>query len=218
VTSYTQLLAERYRAQVDDRADRWIGYIVGGVDKMRRMIDGLLSLARVRMDRERLLPADTAAIVDAEWERLGASTDTDGAQLSHGFLPVIVADAAQMEQLFQNLLSNAVKYRRADLPLRITVSATRQVGSARAEWEFAVTDNGVGVDMIHAKRIFEIFERVPGDIDQTGAGIGRVRAHRRSPRRSHLGGIGVGLRRPFPFHSRRADDMTITPRDCRARA
>jgi light-regulated signal transduction histidine kinase (bacteriophytochrome) len=172
VTSYTQLLAERYRAQVDDRADRWIGYIVGGVDKMRRMIDGLLSLARVRMDRERLLPADTAAIVEAEWERLGASTDTGGAQLSHGFLPIIAADTAQMEQLFQNLLSNAVKYRRADLPLRITVSATRQVGSARAEWEFAVTDNGVGVDMIHAKRIFEIFERVPGDIDQTGAGIG----------------------------------------------
>jgi light-regulated signal transduction histidine kinase (bacteriophytochrome) len=171
VSSYTQLLSERYRGQLDERADRWIDYVVGGVDHMKRLIDGLLSLARVRTTGAEFQPVDTEAIVDKVWESLRVHPSATGARLSLGSLPVLGADASQIEQLFQNLLSNAIRYRRFDVPLRVEITADRQLGN-EAEWGFAVADNGIGIEMIHATRIFEIFQRVAREIDQTGAGIG----------------------------------------------
>lgn len=171
VSSYTQLLIERYQGKLDERAERWSSYIVGGVEHMKRLIDGLLSLARVHTDGVAFQPVDTEAIVDRLWARLRIQPNAEGAQLSHGPLPVIAADAAQVEQLFQNLLSNAIRYRRPDEPLQIEITAERQPGY-RTAWEFSVADNGIGIDMVHADRIFEIFQRVARDIDQAGAGIG----------------------------------------------
>jgi light-regulated signal transduction histidine kinase (bacteriophytochrome) len=114
---------------------------------------------------------DTEAIVDRVWTRLRAHPSANGARLLFGSIPVITADASQIEQLFQNLLSNAIRYRRFDVPLRVEITAERHLGN-KGEWEFAVADNGIGIDMIHATRIFEIFQRVACELEQTGAGIG----------------------------------------------
>jgi light-regulated signal transduction histidine kinase (bacteriophytochrome) len=89
-----------------------------------------------------------------------------------GALPTVVANAAQLEQLFQNLLGNALKYRRPAVPARIHVSAERRLRGDAAEWEFTVADNGIGLEMVHAERIFQIFQRLHRDDDHEGTGIG----------------------------------------------
>jgi len=172
VASYTQLLSERYQSQIDDRADRWIAFILSGVDQMKRLIDGLLSLARVRTEGAEFHTVDTTAIVNAVWMDLSAQPTARGAQLLHGTLPAVTADAGQLRQLFANLLSNAIRYRRFDVPLRIDVSAEQRKVDGRGEWEFTVADNGIGLDMMHSRRIFEIFQRVAPNVDQSGTGIG----------------------------------------------
>jgi PAS domain S-box-containing protein len=172
VASYTQLLSQRYRGQIDERSDRWIGFILGGVDHMQRLIDGLLSLARVRTEGAAFQPVDTAAIVDNLWPGLSTQPCAKGAQLTHGALPTVTADPAQLEQLFQNLLSNAIRYRRLDAPLRIHISAEQRTMDTPTEWEFVVADNGIGIDMVYSRRIFEIFQRVSPEVDQSGTGIG----------------------------------------------
>jgi light-regulated signal transduction histidine kinase (bacteriophytochrome) len=172
IGSYTQLLSQRYHGQIDERSDRWIGFILGGVDHMKRLIDGLLSLARVRTEGAAFQLADTAAIVDSLWPGLSTQPCAEGAQLTHGALPTVVADPAQIEQLFQNLLSNAIRYRRLDAPLRIHIGAEQRTLGTHTEWEFVVADNGIGIDMAHARRIFEIFQRVSPEVDQSGTGIG----------------------------------------------
>ena len=43
---------------------------------------------------------------------------------------------------------------------------------AGAEWIFAVTDNGIGIDPKHCDRIFKIFQRLHADAQYPGSGIG----------------------------------------------
>jgi signal transduction histidine kinase len=78
-----------------------------------------------------------------------------------------MADERQLVQVLQNLISNAIKFR-ADAPPRIHVSAEER----EDEWEFAVRDNGIGIDPSHADRIFEIFKRLHTRAEYPGTGIG----------------------------------------------
>jgi PAS domain S-box-containing protein len=170
VASYAELLAERYSSQLDERAERWITYVLGGVDRMRRLIDDLLELARVRTHAGAFVETDTAALVRRTWEQLRREYPCQ-AWLGHRRLPTIVADSGQLEQVFHNLFDNALKYGRPGIPLEVRVSA-RQPGNEPGLWEFTVRDNGIGLDMAFADRIFEIFQRLHQSDEYEGTGIG----------------------------------------------
>jgi signal transduction histidine kinase len=83
-----------------------------------------------------------------------------------------VVDALQIEQLFQNLLGNAFRYSRSGVPLRVHISAERHIIDLPVLWEFAVQDNGIGLDVAQAGRIFQIFQRLHRDAEIKGTGIG----------------------------------------------
>jgi PAS domain S-box-containing protein len=170
VASYTELLAERYSGRLDERGDRWITYVLGGVDRMQRLIDDLLALARVHTHAGAFVQTDMAALVMDTWERVRHEYPCQ-ARLVHSSLPTIVADTGQLEQLFQNLFDNALKYSRPGIPVEVLVSA-EPVGREPGLWEFTVRDNGIGLDMTYAGRIFEIFQRIHQSDEYEGTGIG----------------------------------------------
>ena len=67
-------------------------------------------------------------------------------------------DAALLRQLLLNLFGNGLKFHRPDVAPVVRVDA-RRVGEY---WEFAVTDNGIGVEPEYAEKIFVIFQRLHG--------------------------------------------------------
>jgi PAS domain S-box-containing protein len=170
VASYAELLAERYLGELDERGDRWITYVLGGVDRMQRLIDDLLALARVHTHGGAFVETDTAALAMRTWEQVGHEYPGQSS-LEHQSLPTIVADTGQLEQLFQNLFDNALKYSRPGIPLEVRVSAA-PVGGEPGVWEFTFSDNGIGFDMVYADRIFEIFQRLHHSDEYEGTGIG----------------------------------------------
>ena len=172
VASYVEFLAERYKGQLDEDADRWIGYVSGGVEHMKSMIDALLALARVTTESQPFASAAFAPIINRTWQELLKGGVRRDARLSCGSLPTLVVDASQIGQLFQNLLGNAFKYSRSDVPLRAHISAERRIRDSGAVWEFAVRDNGIGLDVAEAGRIFQIFQRLHRDAEIKGTGIG----------------------------------------------
>jgi light-regulated signal transduction histidine kinase (bacteriophytochrome) len=96
-----------------------------------------------------------------------------GATVVVGTLPVVLADEGQLRQLLQNLVGNAIKFR-GEAPLRITVEAEPE----GAAWHFVVGDNGVGMEMQYAERVFLMFQRLHGRGEYEGSGIGLAIARR----------------------------------------
>jgi PAS domain S-box-containing protein len=167
VTSYVQLLAERYRGRLDEAADEFIDFALDGTVRMKQLIDDLLSYSRVGTRNREMVPADTGEIMLASLENLRLFITETDAVIDYGELPKVLGDETQLQQLFQNLLGNALKFRGAEAP-RISVQATARDGS----WEFAVADNGIGIDAAHHDEVFKIFRRLHGRGEYEGTGIG----------------------------------------------
>ena len=167
VSSYTQLLARRYQGQLDDKADRWIGYAVDGAERMQRLINDLLAYSRVGTHGRTPEPSHSELVLAEALRNLEGAIRGSGAVVTHDPLPVVRVDPAQLLQLFQNLLANAVKFRGGSAP--VVHVGVRQAGEA---WHFRVTDNGIGIDPEHLERIFVIFQRLHTRATYPGTGMG----------------------------------------------
>jgi PAS domain S-box-containing protein len=167
VSSYTQLLGERYRGKLDDKADKWINYAVGGAATMQQLIEDLLAYSRVRTRAQPLAPVESQAALDQALANLRLAIGESKARVTHDPLPRVTADGDQLVHVFQNLIGNALKFRGAEPP-RVHVGAERQ----GPEWVFSVRDNGIGIDPQYFDRIFAIFQRLNPRDKYPGSGVG----------------------------------------------
>lgn len=167
VTSYTQLLARRYRGKLDDDADEFIGYVVDGVDRMQALISDLLAYSRAGSRGSEMVTVDLQAVFDRVLTDLGPSIEESEAVITSDPLPEVEGDASQLTQLLQNLIANALKFR-GDKPPRVHVGVRMEDG----ERVFFVRDEGIGIDPKFRDRIFVIFQRLHTRSEYPGTGIG----------------------------------------------
>jgi two-component system OmpR family sensor kinase len=151
------------------------------VVRMSRIVDNLLTLARIDEGRLELLPAPLdlheAASSVAKMHRSAAGAACVRLVLEGERLPVR-GDCDRLEQVIGNLLDNAI---RAAAPAgTVTLTTWRN----RTEGGVAVSDTGSGVPAEARERIFERFSREdPARGPEGGAGLGLaicrdiVRAH-----------------------------------------
>lgn len=132
VGSYVQLLARRYAGQLDGRADRYISRSLAGVERMRALINDLLTYSRVGTRGLELTPTRTETVVAEVLEGLAVTIRETAAEITWDPLPVVQADSTQVGQLFQNLLGNALKYRSEQAP-PVHIGVERQ----GQRWRFA---------------------------------------------------------------------------------
>jgi len=130
------------------------------------MVDDLLAYSRVEQADGQFEPVDCEAVVERVTEDLHVQIDESDAVIHVGSLPTVVADPEQLEKLFANLVSNAVKYNEDRAHVEITAEEYED------HWEFAVADDGIGIDPEKADRIFEVFKRLHHDEEYDGTGIG----------------------------------------------
>jgi PAS domain S-box-containing protein len=167
VASFTELLQDRYRDQLDDRAHKYIGYAVEGAKRMQSLVRDLLAYSRVSAAEKVLKPVDSGAVVAAVIERLSPLIRESGAAVRAHQLPIVMSDELELGQVFQNLISNAVKFR-ADRAPRIEIMAESEDGM----WRLSVSDNGIGIDAKFGERIFQMFQRLHERGKYEGSGIG----------------------------------------------
>ncbi len=167
-----QTFAEQLTLKEDDRlSDQGRDYLERMNDAARRMqalIDGLLAFSRIATNPGPAQDVDMTAIAREVVADLDAVIRETGSTIQVGTLPTISADPLRMRQLLQNLVSNGVKFRREGVPPVVRIDG--QVRGRAAE--IKVTDNGIGIEPRHVARIFRVFERLHGQGEYPGTGIG----------------------------------------------
>ncbi|HXW68511.1 MAG TPA: ATP-binding protein [Dissulfurispiraceae bacterium] len=166
VSGFARLLQKRCKEKLGADADQYISNIIEGTGRMENLIIDLLNYARAGARDKPLLPVDVNAIIEKTLANLAFEIQESEAVITVDPLPTVSADSTQLIQLFQNLVGNAIKFCRTTP--RIHISADRKQG----EWLFLVSDNGIGIDLQHAERIFQIFQRLHARDKFSGTGIG----------------------------------------------
>ena len=176
ISMYTELL-ERHRgakgAAGGGNGDGGAGEldlvegIRGATQQARGLIRDLLEYSRAGRGQLTLEQVPAERIVASALEGLAGAIEAARAQVSVGELPVVLADRANLCRVFQNLIGNAVKFT-GDRTAHVSIEAERE----GEHWHFLVRDNGIGMNPEHARRIFEPFQRLHGEEDYPGTGIG----------------------------------------------
>lgn len=173
VASYSELLAQRYQGQLDERADKYIHYAVDGAKRMQQLLADLLTYSRVGSQGKPLAAVSAEAVLSGVVASLNGTIRRTNAHVSVGSLPNVLADRAQLAQLFQHLIGNALKFQGAAAPL-VEIGAT----ALNDCWQFSVRDNGIGIDSQHRERIFQMFQRLHERDKYEGSGAGLAIAKR----------------------------------------
>jgi signal transduction histidine kinase len=165
IAGHVQLLADRYRGQLDSDADRWIEFAVDGATRMRVLIEDLLRYSRAGRELRResvpLEPLFRTAMAQVSFTQ-------DVEFRLPGPLPTVEGDPSQLDQVVSNLVSNAVKFVPEGTRPVVEVTGRR----TERGWRCEVSDNGPGIDPRYRERAFRVFQRlhsraVPG----TGIGL-----------------------------------------------
>lgn len=168
-------------ARNDPKAQqRFLGIMATEADRLRRLVDDLLSLSRVEEnERSRpVTPTDLGAIVRQATELLGALAEGANTRLITEIpddLPLVPGDAAQLQQVLNNLIENAIKYGASEKGIVIAIHQPAFETTLRTQAvRMTVTDFGQGIPAHHLIRLTERFYRVDlhRSRNQGGTGLG----------------------------------------------
>ena len=167
ISAFSSLVRRRYGDRLDETGIQQLDFLVDAAQRMQRLIDDLLTYSKLAS--QPLAPTRVALtdILAQVTERLETAIDEAGAVIEARGLPVVEADPILLTQILQNLVSNAVKYR-SDTAPRIGITAER----AGDTWTVSVSDNGIGLDLRFAEKIFAPFQRLHSREEYRGTGIG----------------------------------------------
>ncbi|MBN2537070.1 PAS domain S-box protein [candidate division WOR-3 bacterium] len=167
VASFAELLAKRYRGQLDEKADSYIDYVVDGARRMQLLIDELLAWSRVGTRGRPPAPVELEAVFERVRDNLSTAIEESGATVVSTGLPRVSGDRDQLVQLLQNLVGNGIKFH-GERPPEVTVSAA----PAGDSWQVSVRDNGIGIPPEYHDKVFDLFQRLHGRGEYPGTGLG----------------------------------------------
>jgi PAS domain S-box-containing protein len=168
ITSFLTQLEKKYGDVIDAKGKKYIDFAVDGAKRMRRIILDLLEYSRVgRIDSKQEI-IDLNELVDEIQILFRKQIQEKNAVIISGSLPHVPGNRAPIRQVFQNLISNALKFVEKDHEAQINIDCAE----FEDHWQFAVRDNGIGIDQEYFDKIFIIFQRLHNKDEFSGTGMG----------------------------------------------
>ena len=163
-------LVEDYSNIIDDKGKEMVDLLVGRVQRMDNLIEGILHYSRIGRIQEEYKAINLNVLLQDVLDLLGPPEHIQ-ITLDPDF-PTIVAERTRIFQVFQNLIGNAMKF--LDKPYGEVIV---QWVDNETHWTFRVSDNGPGIEQQYQERIFHIFQTLqPRDeFESTGIGLALVK-------------------------------------------
>ena len=177
IITFSQIVKERFIQ--NEEASQYINRIIASSERMRTLINDLLSYSRLTVSPE-FVTASLGTIVQDTITDLELSIKETKAKLLVEALPVLEIIPDQMRQVFQNIISNAIKFSKPHISPEIKIwSEFTQEKSAESKAEekgnycrIFISDNGIGFNEQYLDKIFTMFQRLHGRKEYEGTGIG----------------------------------------------
>ena len=168
IDGYTRILVEDYGVNLDAEGRRICGIISGEARRMGQLIDDLLAFSRASRREIRSSLIDMKALAVSVFEELIKNEARARIEFQMAELPSVVGDLSLIRQVWINLLSNAIKFTSRK------ERAVIEVGSESDEDEviYHVRDTGAGFDKEYADKLFGVFQRLHGENEFDGTGVG----------------------------------------------
>jgi PAS domain S-box-containing protein len=167
ITSYLQLLEQRYFASLGADAKDFITFSVSGAKRMQQLITDLLNYSRLNSVPRPYQNVNLNELIFVVTKNLESTIQSKGAIIEYSNLPVIFAEQYQLTQMLQNLIDNGMKFVKDRSPhIKVNCTETNDF------WQISVSDNGIGIPDEFREKIFLIFQRLHTENEYPGTGIG----------------------------------------------
>lgn len=147
----------------------YLNHITDAGKQMDGLINGILNYSKVNGEGLIFKRIDMHQMIDQIKNLLFQSLSESNGKITVKEIPeFIVADENKIKQLLLNLISNAIKFRKPNIAPEVIISGSIK----KNEFEFSVSDNGIGIPKESKDKIFDIFSRAHTTEDIEGQGIG----------------------------------------------
>lgn len=168
VVNFNNLLADRYKDQLDDEGKQYIDFSISAATRMQALIVDLLEYARIGEESDKKEEIDLNKTLEYVLENLHESIEQSGAEIKYKKLPKITGSPVKYARLLQNLIGNSLKYRKDGTKPKIVISCKK----LSTEFLFSIKDNGIGIKKEYHEQIFEPFKRLHSGNKYSGTGMG----------------------------------------------
>jgi len=174
IESFSRLLNDNLGDTLDPTSLRYINNIVTSTERMRNLIEDLLTLSRTSRVDLSIKPIEFNAIIESIRAQLFDEVEERQITWKIAALPPVNADTGLMKIFWENLIRNAVKYtsRRK--------KAIIEIGTMPSEGQitFFIKDNGIGFSPEYHDQLFGVFQRLQKGEEFEGSGVGLATAKR----------------------------------------
>jgi light-regulated signal transduction histidine kinase (bacteriophytochrome) len=174
IEGFADVLLEDYRGKLDEEGQRFLEIIKSSGLKATRMVEGLLAYSRMGRHEMTLSGVDVQELVRNTLTDLKQNIGERKIDFVIGPLPRLEADLFLVREIWKHLLGNAIKFTAKNPSPRIEVSSCEE----KNQYVFSIHDNGVGFDMKYSEKLFQLFQRLHGESDFEGLGVGLSIAQR----------------------------------------
>jgi two-component system CheB/CheR fusion protein len=167
ISSFMQLLLNSKEISLSERSEQYIGFALDGANRMKRLIQDLLTYSRVGTTEEDFTELNLREMVRDTLVVYQQLIREKNAQVTVGNLPMVRGIRSLLQQILDNLLSNALKYNDKPQP-------TIHIDCVEDSDQFVikVSDNGIGIDAKSYDLIYLPFKRLHNKAEYSGTGIG----------------------------------------------
>ncbi len=181
IQTFSSRILEKEIDNLSERGKEYFARLQRSANRMQRIIDDLVIFSQLTLNNFGFEEARVNDLLNEVIVQLQPQIATTGAVIEYGDLGNVFMVRNQFKQLLQNLIGNALKFSRDKGTVIISISAEIQKGSKlksdllvknRKYYHLRIKDNGIGFDAHFCDKIFEVFQRLHGQDEFDGTGIG----------------------------------------------